>query len=554
MLQIYCKNKNLTKEIPEGSSLLDIYEGFNLEMPYGPVSAKVNNKVESLDFRVYYNKDVEFLDITTTSGMRTYVRSLCFILVRAVEELYPDGTVSLEYPVSKGYFCNLHIGRPVELDDVQRIKQKMHEIIEANLPFLRTEAHTDDVINLFLQRGMMDKVKLLKTSGQLYTCYYRLGDTVDYYYGSLVPSTGYIHLFDIAKYYDGLLLRIPSRENPGKLEEVIKQEKMLEVFQEYHRWNRIMGISTVGDFNMACNEGHATDLINLSEALQEKKISRIADEITNRNQNGERVKLVLISGPSSSGKTTFSKRLSIQLMANGLKPYPISLDDYFVDREKTPLDANGKHDFESLYALDLPFFESQLSDLLAGKEVELPRFNFTTGKREMTGNKLRIDDHMILILEGIHALNPALTPNIPAANKFKIYVSALTTIQLDYHNYIPTTDNRLLRRIIRDYKYRNYSAEETIARWGSVRAGEDKWIFPYQEYADAMFNSALLFELAVLKDYVEPILRKVPNNSPEYSEAHRLLRFLSYFVSVRDKELPPTSLLREFLGGSSFRY
>lgn len=554
MLQIYCKNKNLTKEIPEGSSLLDIYEGFNLEMPYGPVSAKVNNKVESLDFRVYYNKDVEFLDITTTSGMRTYVRSLCFILVRAVEELYPDGTVSLEYPVSKGYFCNLHIGRPVELDDVQRIKQKMHEIIEANLPFLRTEAHTDDVINLFLQRGMMDKVKLLKTSGQLYTCYYRLGDTVDYYYGSLVPSTGYIHLFDIAKYYDGLLLRIPSRENPGKLEEVIKQEKMLEVFQEYHRWNRIMGISTVGDFNMACNEGHATDLINLSEALQEKKISRIADEITNRNQNGERVKLVLISGPSSSGKTTFSKRLSIQLMANGLKPYPISLDDYFVDREKTPLDANGKHDFESLYALDLPFFESQLSDLLAGKEVELPRFNFTTGKREMTGNKLRIDDHMILILEGIHALNPALTPNIPAANKFKIYVSALTTIQLDYHNYIPTTDNRLLRRIIRDYKYRNYSAEETIARWGSVRAGEDKWIFPYQEYADAMFNSALLFELAVLKDYVEPILRKVPNNSPEYSEAHRLLRFLSYFVSVRGKELPPTSLLREFLGGSSFRY
>ncbi len=554
MLQIYCKNKNLTKEFPEGSSLLDIYEGFNLEMPYGPVSAKVNNKVESLDFRVYYNKDVEFLDITTTSGMRTYVRSLCFILVRAVEELYPDGTVSLEYPVSKGYFCNLHIGRPVELDDVQRIKQKMHEIIEANLPFLRTEAHTDDVINLFLQRGMMDKVKLLKTSGQLYTCYYRLGDTVDYYYGSLVPSTGYIHLFDIAKYYDGLLLRIPSRENPDKLEEVIKQEKMLEVFQEYHRWNRIMGISTVGDFNVACNEGHATDLINLSEALQEKKISRIADEITNRNQNGERVKLVLISGPSSSGKTTFSKRLSIQLMANGLKPYPISLDDYFVDREKTPLDANGKYDFESFHALDLSFFESQLSDLLAGKEVTLPRFNFTTGKREMTGNKLRIDNHMILILEGIHALNPALTPNIPAANKFKIYVSALTTIQLDYHNYIPTTDNRLLRRIIRDYKYRNYSAEETIARWGSVRAGEDKWIFPYQEYADAMFNSALLFELAVLKDYVEPILRKVPNNTPEYSEAHRLLRFLSYFVSVRDNELPPTSLLREFLGGSSFRY
>lgn len=329
---------------------------------------------------------------------------------------------------------------------------------------------------------------------------------------------------------------------------------MLEVFQEYHRWNQILGISTVGDFNIACNNGHATDLINVSEALQEKKIAHIADEITHRNQNGERVKLVLISGPSSSGKTTFSKRLSIQLMTNGLKPYPISLDDYFVNREDTPLDENGEHDFESLYALDLPFFEAQLKELLDGKEIELPRFNFTTGKRENSGKKLRIDENMILILEGIHALNPALTPNIPAANKYKIYVSALTTISLDNHNYIPTTDNRLLRRIIRDYRYRNYSAEATISRWESVRAGEDKWIFPYQEYADAMFNSALLFELAVLKDYAEPILRKVPNNCPAYSEAHRLLRFLAYFVSVQDNELPPTSLLREFLGGSSFRY
>lgn len=329
---------------------------------------------------------------------------------------------------------------------------------------------------------------------------------------------------------------------------------MLEVFQEYHRWNQILGISTVGDFNIACNNGHATDLINVSEALQEKKIAHIADEITHRNQNGERVKLVLISGPSSSGKTTFSKRLSIQLMTNGLKPYPISLDDYFVNREDTPLDENGEHDFESLYALDLPFFEAQLKELLDGKEIELPRFNFTTGKRENSGKKLRIDENMILILEGIHALNPALTPNIPAANKYKIYVSALTTISLDNHNYIPTTDNRLLRRIIRDFRYRNYSAEATISRWESVRAGEDKWIFPYQEYADAMFNSALLFELAVLKDYAEPILRKVPNNCPAYSEAHRLLRFLAYFVSVQDNELPPTSLLREFLGGSSFRY
>ena len=554
MLQIYCKNNNSTREFPEGSSLLDIYNGFNLAMPYGPVSAKVNNKVESLDFRVYYNKDIEFLDITSSSGMRTYVRSLFFILVKAVEELYPQGSISLEHPISKGYFCKLHIDRTIGLDDVQRIKQKMQEIIAADIPYTRTEGHTEEVVRLFEKRGMMDKARLLDTYGQLYSYYYQLGDTVDCYYSSLVPSTGYIRLFDIVKYYDGLLLRIPSRENPTKLEEVVKQEKMLEVFQEYHRWNQILGISTVGDLNVACNHGHATDLINVSEALQEKKIAQIADEITHRNQDGKRVKLVLISGPSSSGKTTFSKRLSIQLMTNGLKPYPISLDDYFVNRNDTPLDENGKHDFESLYAVDLPFFEEQLTTLLNGGEVELPRYNFTTGKREMSGKKLRIDEHMILIIEGIHALNPALTPHIPNENKYKVYVSALTTILLDNHNYIPTTDNRLLRRIIRDYKYRNYSAEETIARWPSVRAGEEKWIFPYQENADAMFNSALLFELAVLKDYVEPVLRKVPNRCPEYSEAHRLLRFLNYFVSVQDKELPPTSLLREFLGGSSFQY
>lgn len=554
MLQIYCKNADQTKNFPEGSSLLDIYKGFDLQMPYGPVSAKVNNKVESLDFRVYYNKDIEFLDITSASGMRTYVRSLCFVLVKAVEELYPEGSISLEHPVSKGYYCDLHLDRTIGLDDVKRIKQKMQEIIDADIPFLRTECHTEDIVRLFRQRGMLDKAKLLETSGQLYSHYYRLGDTVDYYYGSLVPSTGYIHLFDIVKYYDGLLLRIPNRQNPTKLEEVIKQEKMLDVFQEYQRWNRIMGISTVGDFNIACKEGYATDLINVSEALQEKKIANIADEIAHRNQNGERVKLVLISGPSSSGKTTFSKRLSIQLMTNGMKPYPISLDDYFVDREKTPLDSDGKHDFEAFNALDLDFFESQLQSLLKGEEVELPKFNFVTGKRENSGKKLRIDDHMILILEGIHALNPALTPNIPSENKYKVYVSALTTILLDNHNYIPTTDNRLLRRIIRDYKYRNYSAEATIARWPSVRAGEEKWIFPYQEYADTMFNSALLFELAVMKDYAEPILRKVSNNCPEYSEAYRLLKFLSYFTPLQDKELPPTSLLREFLGGSSFRY
>ncbi len=554
MLQIYCKNINSSKSFPHGISLLDVYKGFNLDLPYGPVNAKVNNKVEGLNYRFYHNKDVEFQNISTASGMRTYVRSLCFVLYKAVEELYPQGSIMLEHPVSKGYYCRMNLDRPIGLDDVQRIKQRMKEIIAEDIPFKRYECHTEEVVELFRQKGMMDKVKLLETSGNLYSYYYTLGDTVDYYYGSLLPSTGYIHLFGLEKYYDGLLLQVPNRQQPDELEEMIKQEKMLDVFKEHRRWNQILGVGNVGDFNETCNQGHATQLINVSEALQEKRISQIADEIYHRKEQGQPLKLILISGPSSSGKTTFSKRLSVQLMANGIRPYPVSLDDYFVNREQTPRDANGEYDYESLYALDLVFFNQQLQSLLNGEEVELPRFNFTTGKREMSGIRLKIDENMILILEGIHALNPELTAHLPAESKFKIYVSALTTILLDNHNYIPTTDNRLLRRIIRDFKYRGYSAEETISRWPSVRAGEDKWIFPYQENADVMFNSALLFELAVIKDYAEPILRKVPNNRPEYSEAYRLRKFLEYFVPLQDKELPPTSLLREFLGGSSFRY
>ena len=554
MLQIYCKNINKSKCFPIGITLLDIYSGFGLNMPYGPVSAKVNNKVESLTFRVYNNKDVEFLNLCSSSGMRTYVRSLFFVLYKAVEDLYPNGNIVLEHPISKGYYCQLKLDRSIGLDDVQRIKQRMKEIIAEDLPFERFEKHTDEVVELFRQKGMKDKVQLLETSGNLYSYYYTLGDTIDYYYGSLLPSTGYLHLFDLVKYYDGLLLQVPNRSNPSKLEEMLKQEKMLEVLKEHRQWNQILGIGTVGDFNKACNAGYATELINVSEALQEKRISQIADEIYHRGQKGQPVKLILISGPSSSGKTTFSKRLSVQLMANGLKPYPVSLDDYFVNRVDTPKDESGNYDYESLYALDLDFFNQQLQALLNGEEVELPRFNFNTGIREMSGNRLKVDDNMILILEGIHALNPELTPHIPAESKFKIYVSALTTILLDNHNYIPTTDNRLLRRIIRDYKYRGYSAEETISRWPSVRAGEEKWIFPFQENADVMFNSALLFELAIIKDYAEPILRKVPNNRPEYSEAYRLRKFLEYFIPLQDKELPPTSLLREFLGGSSFRY
>ncbi len=554
MLQICCKNNNIYKNFPIGSSLLEIYYGFNLDFPYQVVSAKVNNRSEGLNFRVYNNKDVEFLDVRDPSGMRTYVRSLCFILYKAVSELFPDGKLLMEHPVSKGYFCDLRIGRPLEEDDVTAIRKRMQEIINADMPFQRVECHTEEAIRIFSERGMDDKVRLLKTSGSIYTYYYILDGTVDYYYGNLLPSTGFIKLFDIVKYYHGLLLRIPNKNNPDVLEEVVKQEKMLDVFKEYLRWSYIIGLGNVGDVNLACEKGHATDLIKVSEALQEKKIAQIADDIFRRSENGERVKLVLISGPSSSGKTTFSKRLSIQLMTNGLRPYPISLDNYFVDREETPRDADGNYDYESLYALDLQLFNEQLHALLKGEEVELPRYNFTTGKKEYKGNRLRIDEHTILILEGIHALNPELTPQVPKENKYKIYVSALTTISLDDHNWIPTTDNRLLRRIIRDYNYRGASARDTISRWPSVRAGEDKWIFPYQENADVMFNSALLFEFAVLRYHAEPILNSVPRNCPEYSEAYRLLKFIKYFTPVPDKELPPTSLLREFLGGSSFKY
>ena len=554
MLQIYCKNNNIYKEFPIGSTLLEIYSGFNFDFSYQVVSARVNNRSEGLNFRVYNNKDVEFLDVRNPSGMRTYVRTLCFILYKAVSEIFPEGKLYVEHPVSKGYFCNLRIGRPIELEDVLAVKQRMQEIIAEDIPFHRTECHVTEAVRVFSERGMKDKVKLLESSGSLYTYYYTLGDTVDYYYGNLLPSTGFIKLFDLVKYYDGLLLRIPNKENPNVLEDVVKQEKMLDVFKEHLRWNHIMGLSNIGDFNLACQEGHATDLIKVAEALQEKKIAQIADEIFHRGQEGHPVKIVLISGPSSSGKTTFSKRLSIQLMTNGLHPYPIAMDNYFVNREDTPRDANGDYDYESLYALDIKKFEEDLQALLRGEEIELPTYNFIDGRREYKGDRLKADEHTILVLEGIHALNPELTPQIPTDKKYKIYVSALTTISIDDHNWIPTTDNRLIRRIIRDYNYRGCSAQETISRWGSVRAGEDKWIFPYQENADVMFNSALLFELAVLRCHVEPLLNTVPRNCPEYAEAYRLLKFIQYFTPVQDKELPPTSLLREFLGGSSFTY
>lgn len=549
MIQIHCINNGETRRFSPGTSLQEVYESLELNMPHGAVSARVNNKVESLSFRLYNPKDVEFLDITSSSGMRTYVRTLFFILTKAVGELYPESEIIIEHPISKGYFCNLRMGRNVSPTDVEAIKQRMQTIIDANLPIELMQCPTSEAITLFRREGREDVATLLDTTGRLYSSYYKLGDKIDYYYGSLLPSTGKIHLFALQQYHDGLLLRVPSRENPDTLEDIVRQDKMLSVFSEHHHWQEILGVTTVGDLNIACRKGHATDLINVAEALQEKRIVEMADDIKCRHS-----RVVLISGPSSSGKTTFSKRLSVQLMANGLRPVALSLDDYFVDRELTPLDADGNYDFESLYAVDLPFFNAQLSALLHGEEVQLTKFDFNSGKRLLTERKLHIDERTILIIEGIHALNPELTSHIPESDKYKVYVSALTSIMLDDHNYIPTTDNRLLRRILRDYKYRGYSAEATISRWPSVRNGEEKWIFPYQENADAMFNSALLYELAVLKSHLTSILEQVKEDRPEHSEAYRLRKFLQYFESIPDNDLPPTSLLREFLGGSSFEY
>ena len=550
MIQIRCKNNKKTVNISIGSSLSEIFDEINLKMDFGPVSAKVNNKVEGLNYRVYHNKDIEFLDLHSPSGLRTYTRTLFFILCKAANDIFRNVGMVIDIPVSNGYYCDLQLGRPLTDDDVARIKQRMQEVIDAAMPIRRHECTTEEAIRIFEEVGDDEKVKLLKSTGKLYTLYYKLDEYKDYYYGTLLTNTKQIHLFDLVKYYDGMLLRIPSRDDPSQLGELVQQDKLFEIFKEHHRWQDILGLRTIGDLNKVTDEGNATGLINLAEALQEKKISRIAEMIAEK----EEVKMVLIAGPSSSGKTTTCKRLSIQLLTNGLKPVGISLDDYFVDRDKTPLDENGDYDFEHVEALNIPLLNEQMNALMAGKEVELPKYNFQTGKSERSGRKLKLKGNEILVVEGIHALNPRLTAQIAEKNKFRVYASALTTILLDNHNYVPTTDNRLLRRIVRDYKYRGISAQETIRRWPSVRAGENKWIFPYQENADVMFNTAMLFELAVIKNQAEPLLEQVPENCDEYSEAYRLLKFLKYIRPIPNRQLPPTSLLREFLGGSSFKY
>ena len=551
VIQIRCKNNKKTQKVAIGSTLFDIFSEIGLEMSHGPISCKVNNKVEGMHYRVYNSKDLEFLNMTSSSGSRAYTRTLFFVLCKAVKDIFPASPdVIIDIPVSNGFYVDVRLGKELTEEEVGKLRNRMQEIIDARMPIRRYMVPTEDAIALFQEKGDVEKVKLLKTSGSIYTTYYKIGDYVDYYYGTLLTNTSELYLFGLEKYYDGMLLRIPSLKNPDQLGEITRQDKMFDIFKEHHRWQDIIGIRTVGDFNQAVTAGFSTDIINISEALQEKKIAQIAEDIAQRKG----VKLVLLAGPSSSGKTTSCKRLSIQLAVNGLKPLQISLDDYFVDREKTPKDESGEYDYESIYALDLKLINEQFNALFRGEEVELPKYDFQSGKSKRSGKKLKMNDHNVLVVEGIHALNPELTSQIPDEQIYRVYASALTTILLDNHNYIPTTDNRLLRRIIRDNKYRGVSAQETIHRWPSVRAGENKWIFPFQENADAMLNTAMLYELAVIKMQAEPLLQQVPENCEEYAEAYRLLKFLKYFKGIPYNNLPPTSLLREFLGGSSFHY
>lgn len=550
LVTVFCKNNNTYKSYPIGTSLFEICRDMNIKLKSKVLAARVNHKVESLNFLIFKPKDIEFIDATVSPGMRVYERSISMVMAKAAKDLFPRAVLRIEHPISKGVFCKISSFRNIGEEQVQRLKERMQEIVAADLPIYEEEKQTSEVTRIFRKLHKMDKVRLFETLQMPYTRYFRIEDYYDYYSGVLVPSTGYLEVFDLQKYQNGILLRIPNKTDPHKLEDVVPQPQLFDVFNEYIKWNKIIGLSNVGDFNLLAQTSKIQGIIKISEALHEKKIVQIAEMICRRKVS----KFILISGPSSSGKTTFSKRLSLQLTVAGIRPIMLSLDNYFVNRKDTPLDEHGDWDFEHLNALDLPLFNQQLKQLLAGEEVEIPFYNFELGERQYRGEKLKLNKNNVLLIEGIHALNPDLLSEIPDESKFKIYVSALTTISLDNHNRLATTDTRLLRRIIRDYKFRNYSAQETIARWRSVREGEEKWVFPFQEHADVMFNSALLFELAVLRLHAEPILLEVSPSSEEYCEAHRLLRFLKYFAPIYENEIPPTSLLREFLGGSSFTY
>ena len=548
-IKIRCKNTGKTFSMPLGCSVNDVYEKSGISMNYGPVCASINNKVQGLNYRFYNSKDVELLDLTTAGGMRTYVHSLFFVLAKAVEDTFPDGRLIIGAPVCRGFYCELYINRPIEEADVRRLRQRMQEIIDADMQIHRIQCPIEEGIQIFRQHGMESKAQLLESQGNLYVHYYQLADTIDFFYSSLLTSTGQLHLFDLIPLDEGMMLRVPSRKDPSRLEEFITQEKQLAVFREYHRWQHIMGVRNAGEVNAAIKAGRASEIINVAEALQERKMHMMTDEIVARG-----AKLVLVAGPSSSGKTTTSKRLAIQMMACGLHPHTLSTDNYFVNRVDTPRDENGEYDFECIEAMDTAFFRKQMNQLLSGEEVELPRYDFVSGERKFEGRKLKIGPDDVIILEGNHALNPILSEQIPDEQKYRIYVSTLTTIALDDHNFVPTEDIRVLRRVLRDYRYRGYNAIDTLRRYPSVTRGEEKWIYPFQETADATFNSALLYELNVIREQVMPILEQVDEREPEYSEASRLRKFLRYFTPVPARQVPPTSLIREFAGGSSFKY
>ncbi|MEI8047278.1 MAG: nucleoside kinase [Bacteroidota bacterium] len=551
-IAINCVNSGTTKIVGKGTSLREVIEQFDVKMKNPILGALVNNVLEELTFEIFHPVAIQFIDITHPDGMRMYLRSLSFVLCKAVRELFADSHLRINHSIAKGIYCRINsFDKELSLEDVASIKVRMQEIIDANLPFINIEEETKEVILKFEAQGLTDKINLLKHKGQNFTTYYNLGGHLGSFYGCMVPSTGYLKVFDLNKYFNGMLLQLPQKNNPVLVENLVVQNKLFEIFQEFSQWIKILEVPNISDLNNSCSNGKSEVLIKVSEALHEKKIGQIADNIRQRKDH---VKIILISGPSSSGKTTFAKRLAIHLIVNGMKPLNLSLDNYFVDRDNTPLDENGNHDYEAVEALDVVTFNQNLLALLNGEKVELPRFSFETGTRFYNGETMQMLPENVLIIEGIHGLNPELTSSIPAEAKFKIYVSALTSLNIDNHNRVSTTDNRLIRRIVRDYRYRKYSARETISRWQSVRQGEEKHIFPFQEEADTMFNSALLYELAVLKPFAEPILLEVQANQPEYSEAVRLLDFFSYFKPLKPTEIPPTSILREFLGGSSFIY
>ena len=553
MLRIHCKNTGTSLEFQEGVTLTEVLPRFDFPRPYDILCAKVNNVAQGLKYRAFNSREVEFLDYRSYTGRSAYCRSLCFLLSKAARDVFPDCKIKMRRPISKGYFCILQKGSPVTAEDIDRIRERMTEIVKGDAPFKRVEVRTEEAIELFRKMGYDDKVKLLETSGQIYIRYHTLEGTPDYYYDALVPSAGFLKVWDLSQYEDGMLLRVPDRHAPERLTPFQPQPKTYEVFREDLCWNAIMELDNVGDVNHAVLNGHATHLIQVAEALQEKKVVQIAEEIERRYRNGN-LRLVLITGPSSSGKTTISKRLSIQLMACGLKPMSVSTDDYFVNREDTPKLPDGSYDFDNFDTVDHAAMQQDLLKLLAGEAVSVPEFNFVTGIREYNGKTLQLGPNAILLVEGIHALNPALTDLIPDDAKFKIFINTIVSISLDDHNCIPTSDNRLLRRIVRDFNKGAFTARQTISNWPNVRRAEVKWIYPYQETADVLFNSAYLVEFAVFRAHAEQILATVPRNCAEYSEANRLLKFLSYFCPVSDREIPPTSLLREFVGGSSFKY